>query len=395
VAVIRAGGDVALAPASLEALVVDQANVAVRSIRIRGVNVAAPALRNPFPTVPYALQMAPSTAQNTRLASALSTVRGTLDAANQDRLDKAALIVLKLTPSGTMDYAGVHETEMFFSASLLKVVLLHASFELVAQVNALAPTLTATSAPKFLERVRREFAATIARSVRRIRPGVWRTLNFSQALTATPAGANQFRVTLHPTHETHVGKIFSEQNQNDSPRDTMHRLGYSFVNRTLEAAGFLDAESGVGVWMATDYGGWSDFHVPVSTRSTGRNPRNGSSSAAMTAIGMASLLAHLHRDQLVDAAASQRMRTLFEAGGPWSWFWQMSNTGAFSFEVTGCKIGHASSGSAFVGSMLSEAAYLRRKSDSARFLAVWQNVPDALSFEPIYRVLDEMIKNWP
>jgi hypothetical protein len=175
----------------------------------------------------------------------------------------------------------------------------------------------------------------------------------------------------------------------------MHRLGYSFVNRTLEAAGFLDAESGVGVWMATDYGGWSDFHVPVSTRSTGRNPRNGSSSAAMTAIGMASLLAHLHRDQLVDAAASQRMRTLFEAGGPWSWFGQMSNSGSLSFEVTGCKIGHASSGSAFVGSVLSEAAYLRRKSDNARFLAVWQNVPDALSFEPIYRVLDEMIKNWP
>jgi len=32
--------------------------------------------------------------------------------------------------------------------------------------------------------------------------------------------------------------------------------------------------------------------------------------------------------------------------------------------------------------------------DSAPFVAVWQNVPDALGFEPIYRVLDEMIKNW-
>ena len=115
----------------------------------------------------------------------------------------------------------------------------------------------------------------------------------------------------------------------------------------------------------------------------------------MTAIAMANLLAHLHRDQLVDAASSQRMRTLFEAGGPWSWFGQLSNAAAFSFEVTGAKIGHASSGSAFVGSVLSEAAYLRRKSDSARFLAVWQNVPDALGFEPIYRVIDEMVKNWP
>jgi len=44
---------------------------------------------------------------------------------------------------------------------------------------------------------------------------------------------------------------------------------------------------------------------------------------------------------------------------------------------------------------MSEAAFLNRKSDSAPFVAVWQNVPDALGFEPVYRVLDEMINNWP
>jgi hypothetical protein len=396
VAVIRAGADVALAPATLENLVPGNANLAVRSARITRTSVAAPAVRNPFPTVPYALQMAPSAAQNTRLAAALATVRGTLDAPNQARLDKAALMVVKLTPAGTMDYAGVHETEMFFSASLLKVVLLYTSFELVTQVNALAPVLPAASAAKFLDRVRREFSPTIERSMRRIPAGTWRKLRFAQALTATPAGPpNQFRVALSATHETDVGKIFSEQDQNASPRDTMHRLGYAFVNRTLEAAGFLDGESGVGLWMATDYGDWRDFHVPVSTRSSGLNPRNGTSSAAMTAVAMANLLGHLHRDQLVDAASSQRMRTLFEAGGAWSWFWQLSNPAAFSFEVTACKIGHASSGSAFVGSVLSEAAYLRRKSDDARFLAVWQNVPGELGFEPAYRVIDEMVKNWP
>ena len=395
VAVVRAGNDLALAPATLENLVLGNAGVAVRSVRITGTSVAAPAVRNPFPTVPYALQMAPSAAQNTRLAAAIATVRGTLDAANQARLDKAALIVVKLTPTGTMDYAGVREAEVFFSASLLKVVLLYASFELVAQVNALAPALTAPSATRFLDRVRREFSATIERSVRRIPAGPSRRVNFAQVLTATPAGAEQFRVALSPTHATHVAKIFAEQNQNTSPRDTMQRLGYSYVNRALEAAGFLDAETGVGLWMATDYGDWSDFQVPVSTRSSGRNPRNGSSSAAMTAIALANLLAHMHRDQLVDAASSQRMRTLFNAGSVWSWFGQLSDTATFSFEVTGCKIGHASSGSAFVGSVLSEAAYLRRKSDGAPFLAVWQNVPDELGFPPIYRAIDEMVRTWP
>jgi len=61
---------------------------------------------------------------------------------------------------------------------------------------------------------------------------------------------------------------------------------------------------------------------------------------------------------------------------------------------TGASLGLAGVDVAALG-IPDEAAYLRRKSDNARFLAVWQNVPDALSFEPIYRVLDEMIKNWP
>jgi hypothetical protein len=393
VAVIRAGGDVALAPATLQALVLGHANVAARSLRIHGTSVAAPAVRNPFPTVPYALQMAPSAAQNARLASALSTVRATLDAGNQDRLDKAALIVLRLTPSGTMDYAGVRETEMFFSASLLKVVLLYASFELAAQVNALAPSLTATSAPKFLDRVRREFAATIERSVRRIRPGAWRKVSFGEALTASPAGANQFRVQLSAAHLNDLRSIFVDQRNNDPPSRCMHRLGYSYVNRALEAAGFLDSVTGTGLWMATDYGGWSDFHVPVSTRSTGRVPRNGSSSAAMTALAMASLLAHMHRGQLVDTASSQAMRGIVRPGG--TWLSGLPSRDDFSFTGDGAKVGHSPSASAFVGSVMSEAAFLKRKSDDAPFLAVWQNVPDALGSEPIYRVIDEMIRTWP
>lgn len=393
VAVIRAGADVALAPATLEDLVLANPNLAVRSVRITGTSVAAPAVRNPFPTVPYALQMAPSTAQYTRLAAALATVRATLDAPNRDRLDKAALIVLKLTPAGTMDYAGVRETEMFFSASLLKVVLLYASFELVAQVNQLAPALSAPTAAKFIERVKREFGATIERSVRRIGPGVWRSVSFGQVLTATAAGPSQFRVALSTNHENDLRQIIANQRQNDTPSRCMHRLGYSYVNRALEAAGFLDAVSGVGLWMATDYGSWSDFHVPVATRSGGRNPRNGSSSAAMTAIAMASLLAHMHRRQLVDAASSQAMRTMFAAGG--AWLSTLTSADAFSYTAEGAKVGHSSSGSAFVGSVMSEAAFLERKSDNAPFVAVWQNVPDELGSEPIYRVIDAMVRTWP
>ncbi len=396
VAVVRAGADdVALAPAPLRDLVLANANLAVRSLRITGTSVNAPAIRNPFPTVHYALQLQPGATHNARLATALATERAALGDADKTRLDKVALIVARLTPAGTMEYAGVHETEMYFSASLLKVAMLYASFELEAQVNQLATDLPAPTAAKFLERVRLEFGKTIERSVARInRPGEWRTTKFKEVLRALPDGPNRFRVELHPTHAADLGKIFTVQDKNIAPRDTMHRLGYSYVNRALEAAGFFNAASANGIWTTADYGSWPDFHVPVATRG-GRPERNGSSSAAMTALAMASLLAHLQRGTLVDAAASARMRTIFQAGADWSWMQDFTPTAAASFTVTGCKIGESPSGSAFVGNVYSEGAWLRRKSDAAEFVLVWQNVHESLPFPPIFRAIDAVVRNWP
>jgi len=395
VAVIRFGADVAVPADTLENLVLGQANIAARSVRIHGPSVQISAARSPFATVPYALELQPSPAQNARLATALAAVRGTLDAAKADMLDKAAILVAKLTPNGPMDYAGVNETKMYFSASLLKAVLLYASFELVAQVNALAPTITAPTARRFFDAVEREFNSTIERSVRRIKPGAWRHTSFRQALTAVSTGTNQWRVRMSDLHERELREIFADQNQNITPRNTMHRLGYSFVNRALETAGFLDTDTDTGLWMATDYGNWSDFNVPVVTMSRGRNPKPGTSSAAMTAIAMASLWSHIHRRQLIDATASQKMFEMIERGG--AWFFNLSDAvkATFSFNDLGAKVGHSASGSAFVGSVQSEAAFMERKSDHVPFIVVWQNVPDALDSLPIYRVLDPMIRDWP
>lgn len=105
--------------------------------------------------------------------------------------------------------------------------------------------------------------------------------------------------------------------QNQSPRACMHRLGYSYLNRALDAAGFFDAQSKTGMWMATDYGDWKDFNVAVATKSAGAKPENGTSSAAMTALAMDNPFGHMHRGKLVDAAASTTMRAIFRSGGAW------------------------------------------------------------------------------
>jgi len=115
----------------------------------------------------------------------------------------------------------------------------------------------------------------------------------------------------------------------------------------------------------------------------------------MTVIAMASLWSHIQRRQLMDATASDTMAEIIQRGGTWFSTFAEGVRATFSFTGAGAKVGHSSSGSANVGSVQSEAAFLKRNSDDAMFIAVWQNVPDELGSLPIYRVLDPMIRNWP
>lgn len=161
-------------------------------------------------------------------------------------------IVVKLTPSGNMDYAGVRETDMYFSGSLLKVALLYASFELVARVNKLAPLITAGSVRDFFVKVNQDFEPKIANAVPKITPGPWRKVQFDKALMATTDASGTFRVTMSPRHDQDLRSIFLDQNQNVGAQECMHRLGFSYVNGALEAAGFLGLVAQTGIWMATD-----------------------------------------------------------------------------------------------------------------------------------------------
>ena len=348
---------------------------------------------SPFSEKLYPTEMEPGSAHNALLAAALQAVRGTLTAANKPRLDNIALLVARLTPSGTMEYAGVRETEMFFSGSLLKVALLYTSFELVARVNALAPQITATTPKDFFTAVDREFGATIADAVPQIKPGPWRKVAFGEALTAAPDGSGGFSGTMSAKHDRDLRSIFSNQRQNTGARNCVRRLGFSYVNGALDAAGFFGVVTELGIWMASDFisdsppapGNFPSFNVPVTT--------NGTSSLAMTVLSMASLLTRIHREELIDAPSSRAMRAIYRTAG--AWLSTLPNQASFSFTATGAKVGHASSASAKVGSVQSEAAFLERNSDGEPFVAVWQNVPDPLGSGPVYRVIDEVIRNWP
>lgn len=349
-----------------------------------------------FSTKLYPTEMVPGPAHNARLATALTLVRnGLATAQDKKTIDEVAIFVAKLTPSGQMEYAGVREHEMFFSGSLLKLTLLYASFELVARVNALAPHITAGSAPDFFAKVKADFDPKIVNAVPRITAGPWRHVSYDKALSAAPTTGGNFRVAMSPLHDQGLRSIFSNQNQNEGAKGCIRRLGFSFVNGNNDAAGFFGVVSETGIWMATDFirddaappipNNWRSFNVPVSG--------GGTSSAACTCISVASMLTRMHREELIDAAASQTMRDIFRTGG--SWITVAGAGGPYSFTSTGAKVGHSGSKSAGVGLVKSEAAFYQRTSDNTPFVCVWQNVPDTFAFRQVLQVIDEVIKTWP
>jgi hypothetical protein len=322
--------------------------------------------------------------------AAIDAVKATLGDADKTRLDKVAFAIAKLgTNENPVLYAGVKDMDTLFTASLVKIALLYASFELVARTNVLAPTIQANDPNDFFRQVKLAWDAPIAAAVPAITSGAWQKVSFDQALVATGQGNKRFKVAIHPQQRTDLDTFFSNQLNSAAASRCMHRLGYSYVNGALAAGGFFDSVD--QIWVASDFGGgWSQFLVPVAT--------NGKSSEAARAASVAYLLMTMHRGTLVDAASSQEMRNILSNGG--AWLSLTANPGSVSFTSLGAKVGHDKSADAKVGSVKSEGAFLDR--GGTPFVAVWQNYPD-VSPGPdnpadtinVYKVIDEVIKNWP
>ncbi len=340
----------------------------------------------PFPEKAYPPQLNSNSELNKLLTDAIAAERGNLPATNQAQLDKVAFTIVKLDFAPQLNYVGINENDMLFSASLLKVILIPASFELVAQVNRLAPTLLPGSEEEFFKQVKQAFDGEIQASIPFINEGPWRKVKYAEVLKTIPDGSGRYSVTLTDKHRSALEKIVSDPYKDDYAADCMHRLGYSYVNGFSAAAGFFDISTKQGIWLASDYKGeWKGFHVPVAT--------NGESSEAMTTLAMARMLAAMYSEKLVDLDSSLEMLNIFKQDG--SWISANALKSSVSFKVFGAKVGHYKSADAKVGFVMSEAAFLIRVVDKANFAIVWQNVPDEMGIEPIYRVIDNVVKNWP
>lgn len=96
---------------------------------------------------------------------------------------------------------------------------------------------------------------------------------------------------------------------------------------------------------------------------------------------MTRLLASMQRGELINASASAEMLAILQSV---SWLNGLNMSG-LSYSIPQAKVGHALQ-------LLSEGGIARR--GSSHYAFSWQNLNDALSPVPVYRIIDEVIKNW-
>jgi hypothetical protein len=355
----------------------------------------APAAGGPFAPQAYGPQMIKDPQRTQDLRNAIAAVKATLSAADQGRLDQVAFAIAKLgTGNNPVEFAGLHENEMFFTASLAKIALLPASFELLFRVQQQGVSSPAADPKAFLADVHKSFDSTIRGAISWLPPGDWRETRIEQVVTATKNASGGFDVAMNAVHRRELEGIFSDPNNNLHLRSCMRRLGYSYVNGATAAGGFLGTDPLLstfkkGLWMANDLGGgWPQFFVPVQT--------GGKSSVAATAIDVANILTAMHRGTLIDPSLSTEMMNIFSTGA--SWLMRVPASVGLSLTNRGAKVGHASSDDAHSPTVKSEAAFLER--GGSLFAAVWHNFPDAHPEDQrdvsiVYRVIDEVARLWP
>jgi V8-like Glu-specific endopeptidase len=260
----------------------------------------------------------------------------------------AALVDLTGNPT-TPPYAGLNDDEMVFCGSMLKVCAMYAAFALRAQVQKFVDAAAANGAPVVPLAVTEEIEKAWKPKLQAAFPtlpsesfGNKQDITFPQLekiLTFLPDGrvdfaraapvmtnarldrAGEFGVPEGRFHDWM--RLMMRWSNNTAASHCILALGYFYINAALAQAGFFDSATSNGLWVSADYAkhDWvrtlaeknaNAAGQPLTQRwatAQGRMRSNLTATAAQTA----RLLTLMAQDKLVDATASQEMRTLMQA----------------------------------------------------------------------------------
>lgn len=270
-------------------------------------------------------------------------------------------------------YAGIHDDEMHFSASLLKVAAMFAAYSLRAEARQLAQTGFADQ-NAFITALTAQFSATDATPAIQSK-GVGLKPRYTDILTITGFGGGALQVEFksdffaslavdHPLFQqyqtiharevslhhiaedgenavtlaalnkvSHMYRMIVPSN-NTSAGECIRRLGYAYINVKLMKAAFYDQTSSPpkGIWLAADYAGGPRVEID--------SVNDAKSAQATTSRQMARFFSLIDLGKLIDQANSNEMKSLLlEAHGVDS-AW-ISRFGSRPYDFEGVKVGVA------------------------------------------------------
>ncbi|KQW89185.1 hypothetical protein ASC94_22315 [Massilia sp. Root418] len=249
-------------------------------------------------------------------------------------------------------FAGLHDDEMVYAASLLKVGVMYAAFALRARVQAFADAAKAngiTAAPELFSLIKRAWTPKLkatfpARSATSFKNGQDVTIpQFAKLFTLSAAGKIEFAAATTAISDADLDaagefgapvgrfhewmRLMMRWSNNAAASRCVLALGYFYINGLFAKAGFFDAATGKGLWISGDYTGhdWVKSAAEQAANAAGvaLAPRwataqgRTKSNFVANALQVGRLMTAMAQDKLVDAAACTEMRTLASqlAGG--------------------------------------------------------------------------------
>ena len=330
---------------------------------------------------------------------------------------EAAMSIRMIETDGSQHYAGINDTKMYYSGSLVKVAALYAAFELRAVARKHAGDIIFTSETTFFSSLNSN-VDTSAATPRLITFGKGLHPEWTKIFKGfKPSGPD--KVEFLPAFQTDLNKI----GDNPNAGKVIRALGYSWINVSLKKGNLFDEPSLNGVWLAGDYsgegatipGGWKSVRVPVVNDTV-----PGGSGQAITTKKMSEIFYLLHTgrgyphitDTTERAAANGGAHAILKTEG--SFFFDPSFitiTASPEFSNDCAKVGIGTLGPIGVGgpSVISEGDVMSWDDTAAvakfntkynrkltgDFALCWQNMykPDS-HFDELIKLINKTIKDF-
>ena len=252
------------------------------------------------------------------MQTALLRTRQALSLAGALNVDRLALIAVALTGFEGTDnhpWAAIRDTEVHYSASLLKVAAMYAAFDLRSSADQLAvdgghnswTTLEAALRQQFDPEIITHTPALISSSATLGPQDKSRKPDYRAVLNVT--NGPLWTVDFSAAQAAAFEDMLVQQN-NPGATATIHGLGYPYLNGKIADDGFFSG--GAGMWLAGDYAGGTQW--PAARISS---VNDGQVAQATTARHLARMFTLLFTKRLVGKRSSIDMQDYLGRAGKW------------------------------------------------------------------------------